>query len=121
MVGFVVCLLALRLGAAETKEKADNATLLVGKWEVTKTAKDLTAGSTIEFAKDGKMKVTIKAQGKEEVVEATYKVEGDKIPYVLKLRGEEVKKEPLIIKKLTEQELVLESVQGDKLELKRVK
>src|SRR5262245_3195877 len=52
---------ALAVGARADEKKADNAKLLVGTWEVAKADQGtVPVGSTVEFTKDGKMKVTHK-------------------------------------------------------------
>ena len=76
VAGAVVC--ALTVGAGVDEKKADNAKLLVGTWEVVKADQGTAwAGSAVEFAKDGKMTVTHKKDGKEEKGEGIYRVEGD--------------------------------------------
>ena len=48
--------------AADDKKddkKDDNAKKIVGKWEVTKSGSDLPVGSTVDFAKDGKLTAVI--------------------------------------------------------------
>jgi uncharacterized protein (TIGR03066 family) len=120
-VGMMVGVVASGAPAHEPKDKPDNAKLLVGKWEVTNANKELPPGSVIEFGKDGKMKITRKADGKEETADAVYKVEGDKIQFTLKLGNREEKKDPVTIKKIAEQELTLESGKELTLQLKRMK
>lgn len=117
--GMMICVLAVSTQADDKKEKLDNAKLLVGKWEVTKADEDLSVGSVIEFSKDGKMKITAKNDGKKEIFNAIYKVEGDKIQFTLKLDGEDEKKDPLTIKKISDQELVLEARKRKFFEFKR--
>ena len=120
--GMMVCVLTASAQADDKKDKPDHAKLLIGKWEMTKAADDLPVGSVIEFTKDGKMKIVAKKDGKEETINAIYKVEGAKIEYTLKLGDKDEKKKPLTIKKISEQELLL-VFQAEKqpLEFKRVK
>lgn len=107
--------------ADDAKDKPDHAKLIIGKWEVTKSNKELPPGSTMEFAKEGAMKITGKRDGKERSIDAVYKVEGDQLQFTLKLADKEEKKLPLAIKKLTQDELVLGSEKGIDFEFKRVK
>ena len=73
-IGAIVCL-AASFAAADDK-KADNAKLIVGKWEVTKADEGTVGvGAVVEFSKDGKMKVT----GGDMTIEGTHKVTGDKV------------------------------------------
>jgi uncharacterized protein (TIGR03066 family) len=76
----------------------------------------------MEFRKDGTMRITAKKDGQEVTVNAVYKVEGEKIQFTLKEDGKEEKKPPLTIKKISDQELVLEAKDGlTTFELKRMK
>jgi uncharacterized protein (TIGR03066 family) len=118
VAGVVVLALAAGAGA---EDRGDAARLLVGKWQTTKAHKVVPVGTVFEFSKDGKMRVNLKDGGKEESVEGICKVEGDKVQYTLKLGGKDEKKDPLTIKKISEQELVLKGVEGDLSELKRIK
>ena len=117
----MVCVLTVGARAEDKTEKPDNAKLIVGKWEVTKADKEMPVGAVIEFGKDGTMKITAKTGGKEQSVDAVYKVEGDQVQFTLKLPDREEKKEPLTIKKLSEEELVLDMEKGRSVEFKRVK
>ena len=58
------------------------------------------------------MKITAKTGGKEESVDAVYKVEANQVQSTLKLPDREEKKEPFTIKKLSEEELVLDMEKG---------
>lgn len=88
-----------------TPTAASNAEKIIGMWEVTKG--EMPPGSTVEFGKDGKMKMTMKVPGGKPPVsmEATYKVEGDTIKSTMKAGGME-KTETLKIKELTDSKLV---------------
>ena len=67
----MMVVLASTAGAADD----DNAKKIVGKWEVTKAGSDLPEGSTVEFAKDGKLTALIKGdKGDAMKLEGTYKV-----------------------------------------------
>lgn len=78
-------------------------------------------GTVMEFSKDGKMKIIAKDDGKERSRDGVYKVEGDSTHFTLKAGDKEVKTDPLTIKKVSEQELVLEAKKGAAFGLKRVK
>jgi uncharacterized protein (TIGR03066 family) len=118
VAGMMLSLLTVGVSADDKKEKTDNAKLLVGKWEVTKADKELPVGATIEFTKDGKMTIIV---GKEKQIDATYRVDGDKIPFNLIAEGKEDKKDPITIKKLSEKELIIEGRNSVIFEFKRVK
>jgi uncharacterized protein (TIGR03066 family) len=57
----------------------DNAKKIVGTWEVTKSEVPALTGAVVEFTKDNKLVITVKAKDKEVKVEGTYKVEKDKL------------------------------------------
>ena len=116
--GVVDCVLALGVRA---EEKADNAKLVVGKWEVVKADADsLPVGAIVEMAKDGKVKVIMKRDDKEVTHEGTYKVDGDKIVVTIKVDDEE-HKHTNKIKKISETELVIEHDDGKTIEFKKKK
>ncbi len=83
-------------GNVKAEEKAKN---IVGVWTLTKAGGNLPEGSTVEFAKDGKLVVVVKAD-KEIKLEGTYKLEKDKLVVKIKI-GDESKEETLTVKKLT--------------------
>jgi uncharacterized protein (TIGR03066 family) len=120
MVTFVALgVLALAAGA---DDKADNAKMLVGSWEVTKVDKDggLPVGAVADFGKDGKVKVTFKKGDKEESHEGTYKVDGDKLVITMKDPEGKERERNITIKKCSETECVTES-DGKTIEWKRKK
>jgi uncharacterized protein (TIGR03066 family) len=102
------------VGAAGT----DNAKKIVGLWEVTKS-EGAPPGATVEFTKDGKLKVRAKLGDKELNIDGTYKVEGDKLDVTLMFDGKTIK-ETNKIKKLTEQQMILEDEKGKVEEFKRI-
>jgi uncharacterized protein (TIGR03066 family) len=117
--GAMLCVLALGVRAED--KKADNAKLLVGTWEVVKADKGtVPVGSTVEFTKDGKMKVTHKMDDKEQTIEGTYKVDGEKFSFELKM-GDEVRKKTITIKKISETEMTTADEDGKTVELKKKK
>ena len=100
---------------------ADTKKLLVGKWEATKVDPDsLPVGTIVEFSDDGKLKVTMKMDGKESTLEGAYTVAGDSFTYKLKI-GNEEQSEKITVKKISDTEL--DTVDPDKKSalFKRVK
>jgi uncharacterized protein (TIGR03066 family) len=74
------------VAAAEERKAADvDKNKLVGTWEAVKGSETLPLGSTIEFGKDGKLKMTVKEGDKSQVLEGTYTVAGDSIKVTLKM------------------------------------
>jgi uncharacterized protein (TIGR03066 family) len=107
--------IVLLFGAAARAEdkKADiDKEKLVGVWEAVKGSESLPIGSTIEFTKDGKLKMTIKAD-KSITLQGTYKVEGASFKSTLK-EGDKEHTETLKIDKLTDTELVVVDEKGKK-------
>src|SRR5262245_52559750 len=89
------------------KAQDENATKIVGVWEVTKSGSDLPAGATVEFTKDGKLRVMLKAEGTDLKLEGTYKVAKDKLSVKLKVSDQTVE-ETETIKRLTDEVLEIE-------------
>ena len=110
----MMVVLASTAGAADD----DNAKKIVGKWEVTKSGSDLPEGSTVEFAKDGKLTAVIKGDATK--LEGTYKVEKDKM--VVKLKGgDQSIEETVTILKLTDDALELKDKDSKTDVFKKVK
>ena len=124
VAGAVVCALTVGVRADEKKaddKKADNAKLLVGAWEVAKADQGtVPVGSTVEFTKDGKIKVTHKQGDKTETLEGTYKVDGDKFSFEIKV-GDNVNKKTITIKKISDTEMSTVDADGKTVELKKKK
>jgi len=99
------------------EKKASNKEKIVGVWEVVKS-KDAPKGATVEFTKDGKLIFKAKLDEKEVKFEGTYSVDGEKIETTIKL-GDEVKKDTLKIKELTDKKLVTQDDKGDVDEFKK--
>jgi uncharacterized protein (TIGR03066 family) len=118
----VAVLVASLLSSLEADEKkSDNKTLIVGVWELTKADNGgPPVGTVMEYSKDGKIRMTGKANGKELVANGTYVVEGNKFTGMLKTPDRE-EKGTVTIKKLTDTELVTEDDAGRVLEFKRKK
>ena len=116
-----ICVVVLVLGARAGEKKADtNKEKIVGTWEVAKADGALPLGSTVEYGKDGKAKVSVKNGENTTTVDGTYTVEGDKLKLALKA-GDTDLKMTLTIKKLTDKEYVSENEQGKTTEFKRKK
>lgn len=105
------------LSADDKVEKID-AKKLVGKWEP-KEAKE-GGKMVIEFTKDGKISVSFDLDGKAGKLEGTYKVEGNKLNYTVKL-GEKEETKTRTVSKLTATELVSKDEKGKEDTLIRVK
>jgi uncharacterized protein (TIGR03066 family) len=84
----------------ETKKK------LLGTW-VAQEGGDMPAGSTLEFVKDGKLKIVLKIQDNKIEVEGTYEVaDGEKLNVTSKTPDGKEHSEKIKISKLTDSELV---------------
>jgi uncharacterized protein (TIGR03066 family) len=117
-VAGVVGLLA---AGARADEKADYAKKIVGKWELTKVEEGgLPKGTLVEFDKDGKVKVTVKAEDKEQVLEGTYKVEGESLMLTMKV-GEDERKQTITLLKLDDKVMHTKNEMGKMSELTKKK
>src|SRR5436305_10384199 len=108
----VVCGMFCLAGSALA---ADNATKILGTWEAVKG--EIPPGTTVEFTKDGKLKVVVKNEDKTITIEGTYKVKGDTLEVTTNHKGEE-KTETIKLKTLTDTKLVTENEKGSIDELK---
>jgi uncharacterized protein (TIGR03066 family) len=97
----------------------DTAKTLVGVWEITNN-KEAPPGTTVEFTRDGKLKVRAKVGEKELKIDGTYELKDDTIVSTLSFAGK-TKTEPSKIRKLTEKELIVRGEKGKVEEYKRVK
>lgn len=78
MRAVVFGLVAVGSLASPVRGADDNKELIVGLWElVFSDAKDVPAGTRLEFTKDGKVKMTLKADGKEIAADDVYKIAKD--------------------------------------------
>jgi uncharacterized protein (TIGR03066 family) len=111
---------AVAAGAQDKKDDPIDAKKLLGKWEATKGTQPLPPGSVIEFAKEGKLKISFKVGDEEQSVEGTYKLDKDKLKTEVKI-GDETHEDTDTVKKLTDEELELENAEGKTLFLKRKK
>lgn len=127
VLGAMACALAVGAMADDKKEPGDKAKLIVGKWELTKSSEKLPPiGTVYEFNKDGTLKIIAKINGKETILNGDYTVDGDKFRLTLKVRNKKEEKLPMTIKKITENEMIMEGKgpgnQGDAaFEFKRIK
>jgi uncharacterized protein (TIGR03066 family) len=114
----VACLALALLGSAHAGDKkAVDKAKLVGVWEVSK-GETLPAGGTIEFTKDGKLKIMLMAEGKTISADGTYTVDGDKVKTVTKFEGKE-HAETIQVQMPTDNTLVTIDEKGKKDEFKR--
>jgi uncharacterized protein (TIGR03066 family) len=112
-------LTALAQAEAKKADKdASNKEKLVGTWEAVKG--DLPEGSTVDFTKDGKLKLTAKVQDKTITMEGKYELDGNKLKVTLK-QGDKEMKQTLTIKTLTDKILVTLDEEGKTDEFKKKK
>ena len=105
--------------SVRAEDKDEREKLLVGKWEVTKTEEGrLPGGSSVEFTKDGKMKVAAKKDGREVKLEWTYKLVKDKVMFELGM-GREKSSDKFPLTKLTDKEMAFEGREGRIVELRK--
>jgi uncharacterized protein (TIGR03066 family) len=113
-------LVAATAGAQEKKDEKIDPDKLIGKWEVTKGTQGLAPGAVVEFAKEGKLRMTFKIDDVEQTLEGTYKLDKDKLKTEVKV-GDEKHEDTDTVKKLTDEELELENADGKTLFLKKKK
>jgi uncharacterized protein (TIGR03066 family) len=96
------------VGAARADDKKIDPAKLVGKWEWTKSDDPgAPKGAIVEFTKDNKMSITFKVDAKEEKIEGTYKVDGDKLTVKMSFPGGKDNEDTDTIQSLTDDKLVL--------------
>jgi uncharacterized protein (TIGR03066 family) len=111
-----------RVNSATAAKEKTNAEKIVGVWEMTKVPKDVPKGSTAEFTKDGKVKMTFKIGDKTLEPQGTYKVEGDKLITTIKGPDGNEHTDTGTIKTLTNTTLVIrDSKTKEEAEFKRKK
>lgn len=107
----------------EKKVEKIDGTKLIGKWE----PKDPKKGEefVMDFAKDGKLSITGTLDGKLQTFGGTYKLDGDKLYFEVKVKNadgkEEEIKETITLTKLTDEELEGKDKEGKTEVLKRAK
>jgi uncharacterized protein (TIGR03066 family) len=115
--GAMMCWLG---AAARAEDKKDNAKLIQGKWEVTASHEGgPPKGGTVEFTKDGKLKVSGEQNGMKMEFDGTYKVKDNEMVLTFKI-GDNEQSVTIKIEKLDETTCVTSSENG-KVELKRKK
>jgi uncharacterized protein (TIGR03066 family) len=94
---------------------SDNAAKLIGVWNDPKVA-----GKSIEFAKGGKMKIREKKGDKTVVVDGVYLLKDNSLTITFVPPGKEkAESDTGTIKKLTDQDLVIQDSRGKNIEFKR--
>jgi uncharacterized protein (TIGR03066 family) len=116
-VGVALCLVG---SPAIADEKKPDAKLAVGTWEVVKSHEGgPPKGGTVEFTKDGKIKVSGEQDGMKLNFDGTYKIDGNKMVLTFKI-GDSEQAVELTIDKLDEKTFATTSKNG-KVELARKK
>ena len=119
----VALVFSCALSADDKKDEKIDGAKLVGKWE----PKDPKKGEefVMDFLKDGKLSVTGTLDGKLQTFEGTYKLDGAKLNFELKVKGADGKvediKETVTLIKLTDDEMEGKDKEGKVEALKRVK
>jgi uncharacterized protein (TIGR03066 family) len=95
--------------------------LIIGVWEVTKSDDGTPPKTTIEFTRDGKLKVKTKSGDETLTIEGTYKLDGNKLTLTIKAPEEEEGQltDTLTIIKLTDKVLITKDEKGKTDEFKR--
>jgi uncharacterized protein (TIGR03066 family) len=116
VLGFI-CSSAL---AADEKKGSEptNKEKIIGTWKPTKGEGSAVPDATLEFTKDGKLKVTVKIGDNTVTVEGSYEIDGDQITLTMK-EGDKEKKETATIKTLTDKVLVTVDKKGKTEEFKK--
>lgn len=114
----VVLGLTATAAGQDKKDDTVDGKKLIGRWSPKDAKKE--AGLVIEFAKDGKLVLSVDIAGKPEKVEGTYKLDGNKLSLAIKF-GEKENKETMTVLRLTDDELETEDSTGKKDTLVRLK
>ena len=112
--------LCLAGGVAADDKKADknaNKDKVVGTWEMVKGT--LPQGSTLEFTKDGKLKITLTIDDKKTTLEGSYTLDGDKLKTKITGPDGQEHSDTDTITKLTDKEMSLKDTKDQRTELKR--
>jgi uncharacterized protein (TIGR03066 family) len=123
LTGLLWIAVLLNSSASSAPEPSSNRTKIVGVWEFVKSDDGTPPGSTLEFTKDGKIKVETKVGDEDLKMEGTYKVDGDKLTVTIKETEakEKDKSETVTITKLTDNELIVKDEKGQVDVLKKKK
>jgi len=120
-LGLSVLLVAVAGSFVRADDKKDaNKEKIVGTWLLVKTEGDTPEGLTIEFTKDGKLSVKIKAGDMDFNITGTYTLDGNKLNVKVKF-GDEEKEEKLTIKEVSADKLVMTDPKGKTDEFKKKK
>jgi uncharacterized protein (TIGR03066 family) len=100
-----------------------NQIMILGVWEVIKSDDGTPPMTTIEFTRDGKLKVNTKVGDQTLAMEGSYKLEVDKLTVTLKPPDEKEKEltDTVTITKLTDKVLITKDQKGKVDEFKRKK
>ena len=100
---------------------ASNPKNIIGIWEITKSDDGTPVGTTIEFTKDGKVKLTTPVGDQKLNIDGTYKVDGDKLTVTIKPSDQKETTDTLTITKLTDKVLITKDQKGKSDEFKKKK
>jgi uncharacterized protein (TIGR03066 family) len=123
----LAALLALTVSVAalaQAQEPKGEEMKLLGKWKLTKSSKgDLPSGlqAVIHFEKDGKVTMKVELADKKQDAAGTWKLDGKKLTVEYTDGPPKGKKETMVVKKLTDEELVTVDEKDVTEEFKRVK
>ncbi|MFO0803790.1 MAG: hypothetical protein U0791_11810 [Gemmataceae bacterium] len=102
-------------------DKVDYAKLVVGKWEVTKAAPGtVPAGTLVEFAKDGKLKVVAKKGDNDFSIDGTYTLEKSTLTMKMKI-GDDEKTKAITITKISDKSMSTKDSDDKVVEMERKK
>ncbi len=117
LAALMACLFTFAASAEE--KKVDYAKMIVGKWEVIK-GDALPKGTIVEFAKDGKLNVTMKKDGKDVSFEHSYKVDGKMIEIAMKKDGKD-STFTITIESFSDKEFTTKNAEGKTVTLSKTK
>lgn len=119
---FLLCIVIVMTGSASAAPAPkSNRTMILGIWVVTKSDDGTPPGTTIEFTRDGKLKVKTKVLDETLTLEGTYKLDGDKLKLTYKEPDGQESTDTALISKLTSKELILKDEEGKIDEFKKKK
>jgi uncharacterized protein (TIGR03066 family) len=109
------------LGDDKDKDKAINKDKLVGTWEIVKStaADSVPPGTLVEFTKDGKLNITVEADGKKITLKGSYSLEGNTLKTKITGPDGQEQSDSDTITKLTDKEMSLKDKKDQRTELKK--
>lgn len=113
----LIALLAFAGHTLAFDEKID-AKLLIGKWEPEMAPPGIKV--VMEFKKEDKLEINIEVQGKQEKVEGTYKVEGNKLTVTMKREGQEITQNATIVKLEKDSCIIKDDKRNEEQKLKKI-